>query len=191
MKIGIDVDGTITDLQRFQIDRGSKYLNKKVVNPNCMQLRNLFDVSSDVELQFWDDVVFDYASNFPVKTYVKEELDRMHDNGDEIYIITARYHTYLQDDLGRKMRKIVREWFNKNDLYFDKLVFTKENKLQRCKELGIDIMIEDKPANIKSIATYIPVIVIDQVYNRHVSGDNIYRAYSWADVESIIEEISN
>lgn len=72
MKIGIDVDGTITDLQRFQIDRGSKYLNKKVVNPNCMQLRNLFDVSSDVELQFWDDVVFDYASNFPVKTYVKK-----------------------------------------------------------------------------------------------------------------------
>lgn len=38
MIIGIDIDGVLTDIEKFELDYGSKYMitkfNKTIVNPN-------------------------------------------------------------------------------------------------------------------------------------------------------------
>lgn len=190
MRIGIDVDGTLTDLQRFEFDYGTKYFNKSVVRTDSMQIRNTFDISLEEESKFWDDSIFLYADTFPPYVAAKDALKELHEEGHEIIIITARYHSYYDTDKGKKMRDIVTNWFKKHDLYYDKIVFTNEHKDKRCKELDIDIMIEDKASNIKSIAKDRKVIVMDQPWNRKTEGKNIYRVYSWVEVPKSVKEIS-
>ena len=190
MRIGIDVDGTLTNLQRFVFDRGTKFFNKSVVRTDCMQVRNTFDVSQEDEKAFWDENIFDYAANYKPLDYAREALMELHEAGHEIIIITARYHTYEYSELGNRMRKTVVNWFKDNDLYFDKIIFTHEGKKYRCRENKIDVMIEDKAANILAIADDRKVIAMDQPWNRKTEGDNIYRVYSWSEVVKKIEEIS-
>lgn len=190
MRIGIDVDGTLTNLQRFVFDKGCEYFKKSVVRTDTMQVRNTFDVTKEEEGKFWDDNIFDYAANYEPMYYASNVLNKLHADGHEIYIITARYHTYENSEVGKRMRSTVKEWLDKNNLYYDKVVFTHEGKKQRCRELNIDIMIEDKASNILAIASDRKVIVMDQPWNRKTEGDNIHRVYSWSEVLSKIEEIS-
>ena len=77
------------------------------------------------------------------------------------------------------MRSTVYEWLDKNNLYYDKVVFTHEGKKQRCRELNIDIMIEDKASNVEKISDVIPVLCFDAPYNLSVNKDNVTRVYSW------------
>lgn len=190
MRIGIDVDGTLTNLQRFVFDKGCEYFKKSVVRTDTMQVRNTFGVTKEEESKFWDDNIFDYAANYEPMYYASNVLNKLHADGHEIYIITARYHTYENSEVGKRMRSTVKEWLDKNNLYYDKVVFTHEGKKQRCRELNIDIMIEDKASNILAIASDRKVIVMDQPWNRKTEGDNIHRVYSWSEVLSKIEEIS-
>ena len=37
MRIGIDIDGVLTNVSRFQLDYGSMFFNKRVVNPNAFE----------------------------------------------------------------------------------------------------------------------------------------------------------
>lgn len=190
MRIGIDVDGTLTNLQRFVFDKGCEYFKKSVVRTDTMQVRNTFGVTKEEEGKFWDDNIFDYAANYEPMYYASNVLNKLHADGHEIYIITSRYHTYENSEVGKRMRSTVKEWLDKNNLYYDKVVFTHEGKKQRCRELNIDIMIEDKASNILAIASDRKVIVMDQPWNRKTEGDNIHRVYSWSEVLSKIEEIS-
>ena len=190
MRIGVDIDGTLTNLQRFVIDYGTKFFNKNVVRTDCMQVRNTFGVTPDEEGAFWDEYIFDYAANYSPMEFASEALNKLHEEGHEIIIITARYHTYGNTEKGLRMRKTVIEWLKKNNLYFDKVVFTHEGKKQRCRELNIDVMIEDKAANILAISQDRKVIVMDQPWNRKTDGDNIYRVYSWCEINDKIKEIT-
>ena len=45
MRIGIDIDGVLTDIETFELENGSKYFNKSVVNPNGYGSQNIFKVS--------------------------------------------------------------------------------------------------------------------------------------------------
>jgi len=59
----------------------------------------------------------------------------------------------------------------------------KRTKSSVCKELGIDIFIEDAPVYAKNISEAgIPVILIDAPWNRETSGELITRVYSWDEV---------
>ena len=103
MRIGVDVDGTLTDLQRFVFDCGTKYFNKGVVRTDSMQVRNTFDVTPEEEGKFWDDNIFTYAATVPPYQAAISALKELHEAGHEIIIITARYHSYYDDEMGSKI----------------------------------------------------------------------------------------
>ena len=87
---------------------------------------------------------------------------------------------------GQRMRKIVIDWLEQENIIYDKIVFAPEDKLQICLENNIDVMIEDKVANIEKISTRLPVICFHAGYNKHCENDNIYRAYTWYDIYNLI-----
>ena len=84
------------------------------------------------------------------------------------------------------MRKIVIDWLEQENIVYDKIVFTPEDKLQICLENNIDVMIEDKVENIEKVSTRLPVICFHAGYNKHCKNDNIYRAYTWYDIYNLI-----
>ena len=80
------------------------------------------------------------------------------------------------------MRNIVKNWLTENNIKYDKIIFSPEDKYEICKENNIGLMIEDKVENINNISKMIPVICFNASYNKGCKGKNIFRAYTWYDI---------
>lgn len=185
MRIGIDIDGVLTDFEKWQLEFGSKFFikyNKNIVNPDGYDSDTVFNVTKEMDSEFWHDYLYDYAKNEPARKFAGEVIDKLKDKGYEIYIITARYLTDRNDNLGKEMRNIVIGWLKENSINYDKIIFSPEDKFEICKENNISIMIEDKVENINNISKIIPVVCFNAAYNKECNGKNIFRAYTWYDV---------
>ena len=189
MRIGIDIDGVLTDIEQWQLDCGGKFfskLNKSVVNKDGYEITEIFNVSDELDSQFWNEYLYEYVTKEPSRKYASEVIKKLKDSGNEIYIITARYLTDRNTEDGQRMRQIVIDWLKQQNIIYDEIIFAPEDKLQICLENNIDVMIEDKVANIEKISTRLPVICFHAGYNKHCKNDNIYRAYTWYDIYNLI-----
>lgn len=185
MRIGIDIDGVLTDFENWQLVFGSKFFlkyDKHVIDFEGYDSDDVFGVTKEMDSAFWKKYLYEYAKEEPARKFAGEVIDKLKQDGYEIYIITARYLTNRDDDLGQEMRDIVRNWLQENHIHYDHIIFSPEDKLDICKENNIDIMIEDKVENINNISDIIPVVCFHAGYNKTCCGDNIYRAYTWYDV---------
>ena len=195
MRIGIDIDGVLTDIEQWQLDMGGKFFfekyNKKIENANGYELKEIFDVYEKLDDEFWREYLYDYAENEPARKYTDEVTKKLKEDGNEIYIITARFLTDKDNENGKRMRNTVTNWLKKYNIYYDKIIFSPEEKLDICLKNNIELMIEDKVDNINKISKYIPVICFDARYNQECKGKNIYRCYSWYDIYTKIARIKN
>ncbi len=189
MKIGIDIDGVITNIEQFVIDYISKYCVENNIEYNignsCYNYCKTFNISKEIEMDFWNEYLESYAINEKARPFASEVIKKLKEEGHEIYIITARWLTNRDDDKGEKMRDIVRKWLFENNILYDELIFSKgdkERKFQEITENKIDLMIEDAPNNVKEISDIVPVICYNAEYNKDCIGDKIYRCYSWYDI---------
>lgn len=190
MIIGIDIDGVLTDIEQWQLDYGSKFCyekyGKELKNNEGYNLTDIFEIGKKEDDEFWEEYFLDYVKNEPARKFADEVTHKLHEDENKIYIITARYLT----DRSEEMRKLVENWLDKYNIYYDKLIFSPEDKLDICLENKVDLMIEDKPENINTISTKIPVICFNAGYNKQCSGENIIRCYSWYDIYQKINAIS-
>ena len=189
MRIGIDIDGVLTDIEQWQLDCGGKFFskfNKSVVNKDGYEITEIFNVSNELDSQFWNEYLYEYVTKEPSRKYASEVIKKLKDSGNEIYIITARYLTDRNTEDGQRMRQIVIDWLKQQNIIYDEIIFAPEDKLQICLENNIDVMIEDKVANIEKISTRLPVICFHAGYNKYCENDNIYRAYTWYDIYNLI-----
>ena len=194
MRIGIDIDGVLTDVERFQLDYGSKYWFENnlggFVNPNAYRVYELFGNDIELNKKFWNLHREIYGVNGNIREFASEVIKKLKEKGNEIYIITARYFTDEDSKQGEDTRKIVRDWLKNNGVIYDKLIFSGEDKLQLCLDNKIDLMIDDSVENINNISKIIPVICFDARYNKECEGENITRCYSWYDIYSKIIKIN-
>lgn len=189
MRIGIDIDGVLTDIEQWQLDVGGKFFskfNKGVANKDGYEITEIFNVSDDLDNQFWNEYLYEYVTKEPSRKYASEVIKKLKEDGNEIYIVTARYLTDRNTEDGEKMRKIVVNWLAEQKIYYDEIIFSPEDKKENCKKYNIDIMIEDKVDNINKISSIIPVICFHAGYNKECKGKNIYRVYNWYDIYNLI-----
>lgn len=186
MRIGIDVDGVLTDVEQWQLDYGSKFYyhfnNKTIANYKGYETREIFSTSAKEDMIWWQQDIEAYSKE-PARKFADEVIHKLKEDGHELIIITARCADLRYTDITTKqMQEIVKKWLKEYNIYYDKIIFSPEDKLKICIEEKIDIMIEDKPANIRKISTKIPVICYHANYNEKCQGESIYRAYSWYDI---------
>ena len=187
MRIGIDVDGCITDVARFVSDYGIKfcYENKieyKIKEDEYNEAKAL-GISAEHAEKFWNEYLPYYATQYRTRDFASEVIKNLKEK-HEIYIVTARNEEGLPQEVYGKMKEMVLKWLEDNRILYDKIIFTKGSKLPYCLENNIDIMIEDSPRNILEVSTKIPVLCFDNPYNKEIEGKNIQRVYSWYDVLS-------
>lgn len=194
MNIGIDIDGVLTDIERFEIDYGSKFCIEEEIPINI-------DVSKYLEIdrlgwsdkqaeKFWNKFLVKYVTESNARVFSAEIIKKLQENGYKIYIITARNEYGMPKKYYGKMQKLTKKWLKNQNIKYNKLIFAQDkDKIKQCLENNIDIMIEDCPNNILDISNKIKVIKYDCQYNKNVQGDNIITAYSWYHIYDIINKI--
>jgi len=195
MNIGIDIDGVLTDLERTTIDFGTKMCIEENW-PITMDLSKYWEVeafgwTSEQADKFWNKYLVEYVTQSPARRFAKEIISKLRKEGNKIYIITARDESGMPPEYYGKMQQLTREWLERYEIEYDKLIFAKDSeKLEKCLENNVDIMIEDSPRNIRNISSKVKVIKFDCQYNKDVIGSNIINAYSWYHIYRIIKENS-
>ena len=188
-KIGIDIDGCLTDVYSWYLKNGKEYANKigkKLVNKNGYDAMKMYGLTPEEFKDFLNERLIDYSINEPARENTNTVCNKLISNGHELYIITARFNADKEDEQGLKMRSIVEKWLKDNNIPYTSIIYSSNNKLDICKENDIDIMIEDKPSTLKEIKEHIPVICFDAPYNRDLDNDNLYRVSNWNEILEII-----
>lgn len=193
MKIGIDIDGVLTDEKRYVIDYGTKFFSENnisyIVRDDRFYGQEIFDVTNEQYKKFLNDYIFYYSTNVSIRPFAKEIIEKLKQE-HEIYIITSRDFTTYENENQIKMQEIVKKWLYDNGILYDEIIFSK-NKDIICEKKEIDIMIEHSPENILSISKNIPVLCYAQSYNRNINNKNVYKCYSWYDIYKKINELKN
>lgn len=197
MRIGIDIDGVLTDVERWQLDYGSKFYyeryKKEIVDFEGYDTNQIFNVDDKLDEEFWREYFKEYSLNVEARKFANEVIDKLKQEGHQIYIITARgsFLSHSADVMSvEENQQIVLNWLKNNNINYDKIIFSPEDKLDICKENKIDLMIEDKVDNINKISKIIPVICFHAGYNKDCKNSNIIRCYSWYDIYSKINKLA-
>lgn len=188
--IGVDKDGVLTDLEKFQIEEGRKFFKffgKKLVNENEYDIKEMFNCSKTLRQLFWLTHLRKYFVSIKPRDGVKELIDDLRKSGKKVYIISASFGVTNDGMFGKLFRFWFYKWLKKNEIEVDGIILCSEKESVRDKVIGchshqIDYMIEDKVDNAKAISEMgIPVILIDAKYNRQLQGNNIIRVKDFRD----------
>ena len=140
MRIGIDIDGVLTDIEQFVIDYISKYCVENKIKYNIgdydYNYSKTFNITDEQEENFWNEYLEYYAVNEKARPFAAEVINKLREDGHEIYIITARWLTNRDDDIGNRMKEIVKNWLHENKILYDKLIFSKALKENHKKLLN-------------------------------------------------------
>lgn len=194
MRIGIDIDGVLTDVNRFILDHLSKFCVENnidyCVGESFYDESKTFGIDKIDADKFWDEYLEFYSKHVKARPFASEIIKKLRSLGHEIFIVTARWLTNRDDKIGNKMRKTVKKWLADNKIFYEKLVFCKaqdERKVMEILDNKIDIMIEDSPKNIDELSKFVKVICFDNDYNKKCGEGNITRCCSWYDIYKAIE----
>ena len=200
MRIGIDIDGIINNIEKFQLENAIPFFkekyNKEVVNPNGFDIRDIFGLSEDEEYmrrEFWKPFIFELARKAPVRNGIKELIAKIKENGDVPYIVTERYATDRKNVWGALHRKFVKDYLKENgiDIDLDKIIFCSEgHKVEAYKEHELDMALEDNVRNIDELLNNaIPVVAIEAKYNKDYEREGVYKVETPYEIADKIEEI--
>ena len=196
MKIALDVDATLTDMSGFLRKRGRKFFlrrNKPILNPDATTAEMMYGATDEEMRAFWRRNYFLYCLTVGLKPNLKDILDRLRAQGNELHVVTARIGAYRQDLLGRIIRMMVIRKFERRGIFMDSYTFTNDavpdDKLNVCREKRFDAIVEDNPGHIENIAVNlgIPAIVISTPENAGLKLNNIVRIDTLDELESALE----
>lgn len=185
MKIGIDIDGTLTKT----FEKWAEELRKEGFNVSYKDftedefLSNLGGKTIKEE-----DVKIWYLQNrgrmrqeYSLYPGVRIILSLLAEH--ELYAITSR------DAWEEKPDPSTQEWADKNKFPFKKIFYTTD-KAGKCRELGVQVMIEDYVTQARRIAQKgIPVLLFDKHYNKGPENPLITRFSHWAEVPKLLKKV--
>lgn len=191
MNIGIDIDGVLADDDTYRLDTMSKYCYENNI-PDLdypYKYENKCNWSEEVLDDYRNKYYFEYIKNVPARRYASEVIKKLHDEGNKIIIITGRYKTQENSEIGKQMRNDTFNWLNKNKIVFDEICYVHSPKVKEIQEKNIDIMIDDSPEVLPEVVKYTKVLCFDNRYNVNLQYDNMIRVFSWYDIYRKIKSI--
>ena len=178
MKIGIDIDGVLTNISDYQLINGTQYF-KNIYNYNGYEIKDIFNCSNRKQIVFWLKNLKYFIMN--ARNGASEFCFYLHNIGHEIIIISAR---------NKILKVYTKIWLKRNNIYYDNIIFTKD-KLRIIQHNDINLMIEDSPDNITVLNKEIPVICMKAPYNENINEKNIYMVSSFEEIYKIIDNIQS
>lgn len=196
MRIGIDIDNTLTEVQEelnvaaynYAIKLGK---NIKNYNNNLEDIKNNGDLYKETfklnyeELKYFLKNIHErIVSQALPRIGAVETIKKLREKGHQIYIITARDSEFHDDPY-----KLSKSWLDKNGIVYDKLIVNARKKSPICVVEKIDIFIDDQLNNCLEVAHEgIKTIQISSDANKY---NNIITLSNWNDAYNYIIENAN
>lgn len=181
MKIGIDIDNVISNFNDTLLNEyvlhDKELRNSGIINKNADYIRKgMFDWNEEEEINFYKNNIERIVKKLGIIEGAKEYIDKLHDDGHIIYIITGRDNGEYTEPYN-----MTKSWLDDNNIYYDNLVLTdaydKHAKARECLYYNIDIMLDDSVRICSDcIENGITTILMDTPYNKY---SNIQRVKSW------------
>ena len=189
MNIGLDIDNVISNFDTCLLEEYIKYdktlRNKGIINENAEYItRGMFDMTDEESDTFYYNNIERIAKNLKPLHNAKKYIDKLKEDGNKIYIISGRDNGEYSDP-----HNMTITWLNKYNIPYDKLILTNAYKHQEkaniCKELGIDIMIDDS-INVctKCNDINIECILFETPYNKKETRFN--KLSNWEEIYNYI-----
>lgn len=184
MRIGVDIDGTLTDSGVF-IEKLNQIFNqaKTLSDWHVYELDRVYGVArKDVE-DFFRNSPQVYQNINPRKEAL-ELLQWAQKMQARIYYVSAR---------DRDLVLITKKWLAENGFPPGEVFcLQSQDKIPVFRQLGVDVVLEDCGEIAEKVAAElnIPVILVDYPYNRLVRHSLIYRIKEFWEAKIIIKEIA-
>lgn len=191
MRIGIDLDDTITNSSDVFVDYAKKYNSEMLItheiNTKKLNQKLAFGWNSNNQKKFRKKYLKDILINTKPNKDVVEVLDSIYKNSNEIFIITARNNNELND-----MEAITKEWLKSYNIKYNKLIINCMDKAKTCAEEKINVFIDDNFEVCKMVyeKLKIPVFLYSTRYNLNKKLNGLFRVSNWKEIseKSVINE---
>lgn len=194
MRIGIDIDNTLTEVQDklnkaafdYAISIGKKIDNYdnplEDIKNNGDTYKKKFQFTYEELKYFLKEIQEEITNNAIPRENAKKVIDKLKEDGHEIYIITARDSEFHDDPY-----KLSKDWLDENNIYYDKLVVNAREKSSVCKNENIDLFIDDQLNNCLSVlnAGIKTIMITDKIYD----NNEIKYLKNWNQIYNYINEM--
>ena len=194
MIIGVDIDETLTEVQNKINIAAYEYAKSLGKNLNtCGDLDESINNDakfyikkfkfSDKELEwFLRNIQEDITNKAEPRNGAVDAIKKLREEGHKIYIVTARSEKYHNDPY-----LLSKNWLDRNNVEYDKLIINAVNKSEICKKENIDLFIDDQLSNCIKISNKgVSCIRITEDKTKY---DNIKNFNNWNDIYEFIRGI--
>lgn len=190
MVIGIDMDDTICSTNELIITEADKY-DKEVLggtgikNIEAYEFTEMMGWEKDMKGKFFKDRLEYIMDHAEIKPNAKEVINKLHEEGNKIIIISFRKGKYLENPT-----KLTKDWLDRNGVHYDKIYTDTGSKVDECIENDVDLFIDDKESHCEDVSNAgIDVILFTNQYNHAEKRFN--RKDNWLDIYDYIKEKYN
>lgn len=180
MNIGIDFDGVLFDSEKmfrsFSQMYNLKHNGNEMVDPQELKAQKRYNWSGDEFKQFISENLIKIETNAPVMPCAKAVLNAI-SKKHKIYAITSRGW------LDTKEIDVTKQRLAEEGIKFDGIIYSSINKLDECKKLKIDLMIDDLHDTIVQLANNgIKCLYYRDYILRPCNHANVKEVHNWGDI---------
>lgn len=187
MRIGIDIDDTITDSWKYLIPRFSELYNisEDELIESLPYYRSV-EGKANKEEYFRNirELCNTVMNDVPLKPDAEKYLNLLHEDGHELIFITARSIEY--DNPYRASKN----YLKKMHIPYDKIIAAAHDKSIACREEKIDLFIDDSLIHCQEVAAIgVPTLLFENNYNKQ--DQNFPHVKNWEEVYQYINEVNH
>ena len=175
MTIGIDIDDVLADFHQVMWSLAEKYIPIDEEDKKQYVIQDTKHGSLDLRDKIMEEMYQKrLIANMPEIPGAVEQVNKWHDAGHKIVLITARSKGWEEQ---------TKEWLDKVGLKYDKLIITNhQDKAKFAEDEGVNIFIDDSVNFLENMADKgIKVYVFDQPWNTELA---VPRIRGWRKVKA-------
>jgi len=182
LRIGIDIDGVVSDSYTAWLGELNRHFGKNVTVLKDYEMHMAFDVPSEEMSRFFVENVDRLFTIPQPMAGAREGICALLERGHEIVYITARRECE---------RRLTLQWMERHGIPYEHALFTGfGSKVELAREWRLEVFIEDYLKNAKAIAALgIPVLLLDADYNRGETPPGVIRCADWKDIVTTIDSL--
>jgi uncharacterized HAD superfamily protein len=185
MRIGIDIDDVITNTSELieecveSIDQDS---NREKILKHMKEIMKGTPTDPEV-IKFCVDNYYKVFQNVRIKDNVSRVIQDLLDQGNEIYLITARGN---DNDYFKDSEEATKKFLEDNEIKYTKIIFNAINKAKICLDNQIDVMVDDSVDHCEEVKNVgIRSILFTSSVNKNIIT-TVERVDNWLDLEKKI-----